>query len=196
MLTDWTNEKIIELLRQRLKEQRFIHSLNVADSAKELAIAYGADPEKCYTAGLLHDVMKNAEKSEHIKLFEAAKITLLPEEQNNKKLWHAMSGELYLKHEMKIADKQILNAVRYHTTGRAGMSLVEKVIFVADYISAERDYPDVEIMRRLSAIDLDLAMLYALKYTIEQLLKKGQTIHHDNINLYNELTLEMKGRNK
>lgn len=190
----WTDEKITELLRSRLDDYRFNHSLNVAESAKELAEIYGANPQKCYTAGLLHDVMKNAEASEHMALFKKAGITLTRDEENNKKLWHAMSGAEYIKHIMNIDDIEIYNAVRYHTTGRAGMSLIEKIIYVGDFISAERDYEDVDVMRALAAQSLEKAMLYALKYTITSLVNKGATVHTDSIGAYNELILNMKGK--
>ena len=88
----WTDEKIIKLLRSRLDDYRFNHSLNVADSAKELAEIYGADPKKCYTAGLLHDVMKNASDEEHEELFKMAGITLSRDEKNNRKLWQDISN--------------------------------------------------------------------------------------------------------
>lgn len=187
-----SDEKIKELLRSRLKESRYIHSLNVAESAAELAEIYGADKEKCFTAGLLHDITKNAPDEEHLELFRLAGITLSPDEMHNKKLWHAMSGAEYIKHILKIDDEEIYSAVRYHTTGRAGMSLIEKIIYIADFVSAERDYSDVNVMRALCVQSLESAMLYALRYTIPDLIRKGQTVHKDSLELYNELILKGK----
>ncbi|MBQ8782504.1 MAG: bis(5'-nucleosyl)-tetraphosphatase (symmetrical) YqeK [Clostridia bacterium] len=183
----WNDEKIIEVLRGRLVESRFIHSLNVADSARDLALIYGADADVCYTAGLLHDITKNSQESEHLALFEKGGVILTDAEKNNKKLWHAMSGEQFVRQNTDVENEEIFDAVRYHTTGRAGMSLTEKIIYIADFISAERDYPDVDVMRALSARSLEEAMLYSLRYTIPDLIKKGQTIHPDSVNLYNEL---------
>ena len=100
----------------------------------------------------------------------------------------------YIKYKMNIDDSEIYLAVRYHTTGRAGMSLIEKIIYVADFISAERDYEDVDVMRALAAQSLEKAMLYALKYTITSLVKKGSTVHADSVAAYNELILNMKGK--
>ena len=105
-----------------------------------------------------------------------------------------MSGAEYIKYKMNIDDSEIYLAVRYHTTGRAGMSLIEKIIYVADFISAERDYDDVDVMRALAAQSLEKAMLYALKYTITSLVKKGSTVHADSVAAYNELILNMKGK--
>ena len=191
-MNQWTDEKIIELIRGRLKEPRYIHSLNVAKCASQLAEIHGGDKEKCYTAGLLHDITKNAPQNEHEEIFRLSGTELSPDEKENHKLWHAMSGAEYVKHVMKIDDEDIYLAVRYHTTGRAGMTLIEKIVFIADFISEERDYDDVDVMRALAAVSLEKAMLYALRYTIPDLVKKGQTIHKDSISLYNELILEEK----
>jgi HD superfamily phosphohydrolase YqeK len=115
-------------------------------------------------------------------------------EKVNKKLWHAMAGECYLRIEMGIADEDILNAVRYHTTGRAGMSLLEKVVYIADYISVERDYDDVDVMRELSMNKgLDEAALYALMFSFKSLSKKEKLIHTDSVEYYNELIIEREG---
>ncbi len=183
----WNNEKIIEVLRQRLVESRFIHSLNVAESARDLALIYGDNSDICYTAGLLHDITKNADEKEHLSLFEKGGVTLTQAEKNNKKLWHAMSGEQFVRLNTDIENEEIFNAVRYHTTGRAGMSLTEKIVYIADFVSAERVYPDVDVMRALSVRSLEEAMLYSLRYTIPDLISKGQTIHPDSVDLYNEL---------
>ena len=190
-----TDEEIKNLLRSRLKDSRYIHSLNVADSAADLAEIYGADKEKCYTAGLLHDITKNSDENEQLELFKIAGIDLSPDEKANKKLWHAMSGAEYIKHILKIEDEEIYLAVRYHTTGRAGMSLIEKIIYVADFVSAERNYSDVNVMRALAVQSLESAMLYALRYTIPDLIKKGQTVHKDSLELYNDLILKKEGYN-
>ena len=180
-----------KLLKERLLEKRYIHSLNVADSARQLAQKYGADEEKAYFSGLVHDIMKNASEEEQLQIMEKGGIILSRTEKVNRKLWHAMAGEAYLRLEMGITDRDILNAVRYHTTGRAGMSLLEKVVYIADYISVERDYDDVDVMRELSMNKgLDEAALYALKFSFKSLSKKEKLIHTDSVEYYNELIIE------
>ena len=182
-----------KLLKGRLLEKRYIHSLNVADSARALAKKYGADEEKAYFAGLVHDIMKNASDDEQLQIMGKGGIILTRTEKENKKLWHAMAGECYLRTEMGITDKDILNAVRYHTTGRAGMSILEKVVYIADYISAERDYSDADVMRELSWNEgLDEAALYALKFSFKSLSKKEKLIHTDSVEYYNELIIDKK----
>lgn len=182
-------ENIKALLRERLDENRYIHSLGVAESAKELADLYGADENKAYLAGLLHDITKNETKERQLKLFESDGIILSQVEKNNPKLWHAMTAPVYIKNKLGITDEEILSAVRYHTTGKAGMSLLEKIVYIADYISAERDYPDVDVMRSLSKISLEKAALYSLKYTLKKLSKNELVIHNDSLSFYNELII-------
>ncbi len=195
-MNGWTDEKIINLIRSKLEARRFQHSLNVAESARCLAEKYGADADKAYTAGLLHDVMKNASDEEQLGVLTEAGIELIPEERANKKLWHAIAGAAYIKNVMGIEDKEICRAVRYHTTGRAKMSVFEKVIYLADYISAERSYKGVDDMRRLCDESMDEAIIYALEFGIPDLVKKGSVIHPDSVDLYNEVVMKKQGGNR
>ena len=179
---------IRKMLRGKLDDYRYIHSLGVADSARELAKIYGADEEKAYFAGLLHDVAKNMPKDEQLQIMEKGGIILNSAEKNNPALWHAMAGECYLRLEMGITDPEILGSVRYHTTAKEGMTLLEKIIYVADYISAERNYPDVDVMRDLSINhSLEKASLYSLIYTFNKQTKLQGIIHPDSVEYYNEL---------
>lgn len=181
------------LLREKLDDYRFLHSLNVAESAASLARKYGADEEKAYFAGLLHDIMKNENDEDMLKCIAKGGIILSRTEKENPKLWHAMAGECYLRTELGITDEEILSAVRYHTTGKEGMTLFEKIIYVADYISAERSYPDVDVMRNLSfTVGLDEACLYSLQYTLKSLSEKKGIIHEDSLAFYNDLVIKMK----
>lgn len=182
--------KTRKLLRSKLDDYRLTHSLNVADSARQLAKLYGADEEKAYFAGLVHDIMKNAEKKEQLSVIEKGGINLTAAEKHNPKLWHSIAGECYLRTEMGITDREILGSVRYHTTGKAGMSLMEKIIYVADYISAERNYPDVGVMRDLALNhSLEEASLYSLQYTFMKLTPEKGIIHTDSVDFYNELII-------
>ena len=186
---------IRKLLRSKLDDYRYIHSLGVADSARQLAGIYGADEEKAYFAGLLHDVMKNASRDEQLDIIEKGGITLTAVEKNNPKLWHAIAGECYLRTHMGITDPEILGSVRYHTTGKAGMALLEKIIYVADYISAERNYPDVDIMRDLAINhSLEEASLYSLQYTFMKLTPEKGIIHTDSVDFYNELIINERSK--
>ncbi len=189
-MNGWTDERIIELIRSKLEVRRFQHSLNVAESARYLAEKYGYNADKAYTAGLLHDVMKNSSPEEQLGVITEAGIELLPEERANKKLWHAIAGAAYIKMVMGIDDKELYRAVRYHTTGRAKMTLLEKIVYLADYISAERSYPGVDDMRRLCDESMDEAILYALEFGIPDLVRRGNVIHPDSVDLYNEVVIK------
>ena len=193
MIDEARKEQYISLLKERLKETRFQHSLNVADAAVMLAKKFGADEDKAYLAGLLHDITKNETDENQLQIMESGGIILSMTQRGNPKLWHAMSGMVYLRDTLGITDEDVLGAVRWHTTGKAGMTLLEKVVFIADYISAERDYPDVDVMRRLSETSLDAAALYALKYSLRHLSEKEKPICEDSVAYYNELIMQKKG---
>lgn len=181
----YNTDEYLSLIKSRLSEYRFTHSVNVAKSAVELAGKYGADKEKAYVAGILHDVMKEENLDVQREFIEKNGEKMTSLELNSKSIYHQMSGSAYAKIELHIDDEDILNAIRYHTTGRKNMSLLEKVIFTADFISAERNYPDVDIMREKAKVSLDDAMLYSLKYTINNLTSKTAVIHPDTLECYN-----------
>lgn len=181
----YNTDEYLSLIKSRLSEYRFTHSVNVAKSAVELAEKYGADKEKAYVAGILHDVMKEENLDVQREFIEKNGEKMTSLELNSKSIYHQMSGSAYAKIELHIDDEDILNAIRYHTTGRKNMSLLEKVIFTADFISAERNYPDVDIMREKAKVSLDDAMLYSLKYTINNLTSKTAVIHPDTLECYN-----------
>lgn len=185
-----------KLLREKLGDYRLRHSFCVADSARMLAERYGADPEKAYFAGLLHDVMKDAPREEQKRMIESGGTVLTGAESANGKLWHAMAGEAYLRTQMGVCDADVLNAVRYHTTGRANMSLLEKILYVADYMSADREYNGVDRMRRLAASSLEEAMLFGLSFTISDLAQKEQIIHPDSVDCYNEICIQLQVQKK
>lgn len=180
-------EKLKEILRERLTEKRYIHSLCVADEAKRLAEKYGVDSEKAYLAGLLHDITKTASEAEQLQFFSQFDIMLDDITKNSEKLWHAVSGAAYIENVLKITDREIINAVRYHTTAKAGMTMLEKVLYLADFTSLDRDYEDVDIMREKVDVSIECAMQYALSYTIKELVEKRSQIHPDTVACYNEI---------
>lgn len=184
------NEEFKTLISGKLKESRFIHSLNVADSAKYLAEKYGCDEEKAYTAGLLHDVMKNADDSEQLSVIGKAGWKLTDCEKANPKLWHAIAGAAYMKTELGIEDEALIEAVRYHTTARKNMSLLEKVIYVADFISADRNYPEVDDVRQAAEVSLEKAMMLGLEFCIHEIVERKQVLHPDSVDAYNEIILK------
>lgn len=181
-----------ELLEKRLNKGRYYHSLCVADEAKRLAEKYDGNEEKCYLAGLLHDITKNASYEEHLSIFKDNNITLSQIEMSAEKLWHAVSGALYIKNNLNINDTEILDAVRYHTTAKADMSLTAKILYLADFTSKDRNYPDVNIIRNLVDKSLDEAFIYALKYSIIDLTERSKAIHPDTVAAFNETALSLE----
>lgn len=174
-------EKYENLIKERLSEYRYVHSMNVAKRAVELANIYGADKEKCYLAGVLHDVTKETPYDDQEKLIFTSRMNLTDLEKNNKKVYHQMSGMAYVKDELGINDKDVLDGIRYHTTGRANMTKFEMIIYLADLTSAERNYKDVEFIRDLTDKSLIKAMIYATDFIISDLTSKNLAIHPDTI---------------
>ena len=114
-------------------------------------------------------------------------------EKNAEKLWHAISGAAYIEHVLGIDDKEIITAMRYHTTAREGMTQLEKLLYLADFTSADRDYDDIDIMREKVEISMEAALDYALSYTINYLVARNKPLHLDTVKAYNENAL--KGEN-
>ena len=185
-------EEIKKILRKNLGEKRYLHCLNVAKKAVELAEKYGADTKKAEVAGLLHDITKEFSEKEHMDLMNKYGEKFSDVEKNVEKLWHAVSGYVFIKNELGITDPDILNAVRFHTTGRSSMSLLEKVIFIADFISEDRSYDGVEKIRESAKISLDNAIFEGTSFTINCLIKEGAKIDLGTIMAYNEAIDNMK----
>lgn len=183
------DEQFIEIIQSRLTPYRFRHSMCVAEEARRLALRYGADGDKAYTAGILHDILKDTPSQNQLQMMKDFDILLDNVEAVSPTLWHARCGECFLRNILGVNDEEILTAVRYHTTGRKGMSLLEKILFTADFTSADRDYPDVDVMRRLADESLTAAIRYGVEYTIHDLLNRGRAVHTDTVALYNELVL-------
>lgn len=189
------NEQYIDIIRGRLTPKRFRHSLAVAEQAKHLAEKYGADVEKAYTAGLLHDILKDTDGDSQLQILQEFGILLDDVEKGSPKLWHARAGAVFIENILGIQDADMLNAVRYHTTGRAGMSLLETILYLADFTSADRNYPDVEVLRELTERDLLSAMEYAVAYTIDDLKATNCRVHPDTTDCYNDVLERMNGVN-
>lgn len=175
-----------EILKNRLTEKRYIHSLNVAESAKMLAKLYGYDEDIAYTAGLIHDCCKDTPAGLQLSYMLENGVELSEYEIDVAKLYHSICGSVFVKKEFGIENQDIINAVRYHTTGRKNMSLLEKIIFIADFISDERDYNGVEIMREKAVKSLDEAIVEGLSFTIKDLIDQGRIVHPDTLDAYND----------
>lgn len=179
--------QIIEILKKKLTNKRLNHSLMVAKSARTLAKQYNVDSEKAYKAGLLHDVMKNESRENQLREIKLAGIELEDDELENDKLLHAPAGAAYVINNMEERDKDLINAIRYHTTGRRQMSKLEKIVYVADLISADRTYDDVEIVRQKAKKSLEQAIFYIISFQISYLAQNSMFIGKNTVDLYNEM---------
>ncbi len=174
----------MQLLSKRLNPHRYQHSLGVMETMEKLALKYGADVEKAKLAGLLHDITKNDSPEEQKALINKYNIPADEAQLRYGKLHHSLTAPYVLKYELGISDEEILSAVRYHTTGRANMTLLEKILYVADYVDPTRDYEDVEFYRKLAFSDIDRAAFLCLVYTMEDLSSQKSFIHKDTYDAY------------
>lgn len=179
-------EKALLLVKEQLTEQRYQHTLGVMEIAIKLAQRYGADEKKAELAAIFHDYAKFRPKEEmkHIIEEQGFPKDLL---EYNAELWHAPVGAFLVETEAGITDKEILNAIKYHTSGRPGMTLLEKIIYLADYIEPGRHFPGVDEVRELAKQSLDAALIKSIQNTIIFLLKKNQTVYPDTLHTYNYL---------
>ena len=181
--------EIITWLKENLNEERFEHSLGVADKAKELAIKFGLDFEKAELAGLVHDCAKCLSKEDLIEIMDKY-CSVESCEKINPKTFHAPAGAYVAKKEFNIYDEEILSAIRWHTIGHNNMTDFEKVIFIADKIE-ERTRPKEMIDFISPCLEedkgLNKALLACYKLTIKSLVDRNLKICINTIDLYNEL---------
>ncbi|EQB35896.1 hypothetical protein M948_12715 [Virgibacillus sp. CM-4] len=183
---------IKEKVEPHLTRERYEHTLRVAETAIQLAIRFDASKEKAQLAGILHDYAKYRSKEELASWIETSDLpnTLL---DFHHELWHGPVGALMVERDFGVEDLEIRNAIHYHTTGRAKMSKLEMIIFLADYIEPGRKFPGVDEVRKTSKQDLEHACLMASQNTIRYLMSKQATIYPDTFHTYNDLTRRVYG---
>ena len=184
-------EKIKEDLLNSIGAKRYEHSLRVMNEANKLAEIYGVDKTKASIAGLLHDCGRLKEKSYLLKKAQDFGIILEDVYAKNDNLLHAYLGAKIAKKEYNIDDIDILNSIRYHTTGRANMSKLEKVIYMADYIEPGRDFDGIDEIRELCYKNLDKSLIKSIDNTIVYIVKRGLIIHEDTIKARNCLLFNL-----
>ena len=168
---------INNILRENLKESRLKHVYGVVETAKKLAEIYGENPEKAEEAALFHDMYKGLTEEESD--FYVRRFNLDQRYLGNRNLAHSQIAAEMMKREFKITDQDLINAVKYHTTGRAGMSNLEKIIYIADATEAGRVYPGVEDIREMSFQNLDAACMMSLDRTAEFVKSNGNYLDPD-----------------
>lgn len=185
-------EDALALVKKQLTEKRYIHTVGVMETAIKLAEKYGEDQKKAELAAIFHDYAKFRPLDEMKQIIMEQKMdpNLL---LFHSELWHAPVGAYLVEQEAGIMDKDILNAIRFHTSGRPNMSLLEKIIYLADYIEPGRNFPGVNDVRDIAEVNLDQAFLQAVKNTIMFLIRNNRAVFPLSVDTYNSYCVNMEG---
>ena len=163
-------QKIINRLKTKINEKRMEHSLGVEYTAACLAFVHGEDVEMARLAGLLHDCAKGLPTKEKLEKARKHGLPISKYEEKNPDMLHAKLGAYYARYKYDVTEQKVLDAITYHTTGRPNMSLLEKIIFVADYIEPNRKLiKDMEEIRKEAFEDIDKCVIHILKNTLDYL---------------------------
>jgi predicted HD superfamily hydrolase involved in NAD metabolism len=173
-----------------ISPKRFKHSLNVEKEALKLGEIYGADLEKCRIAAISHDCAKYFSDEELLKKAKEYGIEVDEIQMKFPQLLHSPVGAMYCKNVFEIEDEDILNAIKYHTTGRKDMSILEKIIYLADVIEEGRDFKGIEKIREKAYIDLDEALILSCNSTLKYIIEKNFLIHPLTIEFRNSLLMK------
>lgn len=169
--------KIRRAMEKELDSKRYEHTLGVAYTAAALAMRYDVDVDAAIVAGLLHDCAKCLSDEKKLSICEKHNLTITQVERHNPSLLHAKVGSFLAMETYHVEDIDIINAILNHTTGRPGMSALEKIIFIADYIEPGRKHaPNLALIRKLVFLDLDKALLKILEDTLEYLKESKQEV--------------------
>ena len=189
-----SNDEITNKLKKSLKKDRFKHTIGVAYTAASLAMRYGEDIDRAFTAGLLHDCAKAYSSDEYVKMAKKYGISVNEFEMQSPGLLHAKLGAYFAKEKYQVTDKEILSSIVCHTTGKPNMSMLEKIIFTADYIEPGRfKAPRLDEIRKICFENIDDGIRMILSDTVEHLKESKSVIDTMTIDTYNFYThQEMK----
>ncbi|MEH7124065.1 bis(5'-nucleosyl)-tetraphosphatase (symmetrical) YqeK [Bacillus sp. JJ1773] len=185
-------ESALQIVKKQLTDHRYHHTIGVMETALVLAEKYGANVKNAELAAIFHDYAKFRPKEEmqQIIIDEGMPKELL---LYNSELWHAPVGAFLVQNEVGIDDVEILDAIRYHTSGRINMTILEKVIYLADYIEPGRHFPGVDEVREIAKESLEKALIKSIQNTIFFLMKKEQPVFPATFNTYNDLIMRSGG---
>ena len=175
-----TSEQARAIAKKNLGKKRWEHTKNVKKMAVALARRWGADPEKAAVAAYLHDAAKELPREELLQIFDDNAIIANNAAMRPAPVWHGLAAAILARTQWGVQDEEILSAIACHTTGKADMSLLDKILYLADMTSAERDWPGVEALRALEMQDLDAALLQALQQSIDFVREKGNPLDPDS----------------
>ncbi len=185
-----TENKIIHDLKERLNKERFKHTLAVADTAEEIAKKVDVSVDRARKAGLLHDYAKNLSKEEIMTLAYLARkeepgLKIDDMEINLSPVLHAPVGAYLVKRDYGLAEEDILEAIRYHTIGSPDMGKLAQIIFVADFIEPNRDFPCIDKVRESLKTDLHDIIILICNHTIKYNIEQGRLIHPNTLFMRN-----------
>lgn len=183
--TVMNREELMQRVQMQMSEKRFKHVLGVEETAIVLAAKYGESLEKASIAALIHDYAKERPVDEFEMIIRRDNYDLALLDYGNE-IWHGLVGVSMIQNELGITDEEILTAVRVHTTGARKMSLLDKIIYVADYIEPNRSFSAVETAREKAMLDLDDAVAYETQQTLLHLIEKKRKIYPKTLETYNE----------
>ncbi|MCC3375647.1 bis(5'-nucleosyl)-tetraphosphatase (symmetrical) YqeK [Cohnella sp. REN36] len=186
-------EALIEATKRQMPEKRFKHVMGVVETAVSLAERFGGDVDRAWLAALLHDYAKAwpIERMERVIREEGLPAELL---EHDKELWHAHVGAWAVRQEHGIDDEAVLDAIRYHTSGREGMTQLDVIVCLADYMEPGRDFPGVNKIRKLAEHKLEEALVAGFDSTILHLVDKGRRIFPLTVLARNDLLRQIEHR--
>ena len=179
-------ESVLEILKARLNPKRYAHVLGVAETAVKYAKLFGADAEKAEIAGLLHDCTKDYPYETQLNLLKTYGVDAYNEDKKEP-IIHSITAPISAKYDFGIEDDEILNALRYHTTGREGMTLLDKIIYTADFTEPTRNYSDVDFYRKKAEENIDEALFLGMKWIIRDKIDNDRFLHPDSIKMFNSM---------
>ena len=169
------------LAKKTLSARRYTHTSNVAAAAESLAVRWGANEKKACLAAWLHDIAKESSREDLLQLLGQDAIMAKSTMERPLPIWHGPCAAILAKTSLGVQDEEILSAIACHTTGRVGMTLLDKVVFLADVISEERNFAGVEGIRRLAKRNLDAAVVAAMEENVRYIIGKGKKLDTDTV---------------
>lgn len=195
VIMNYDFEQLKELVKSKVSIKRFNHTMAVVDMSIKLAKIYNADIEKCKIAAVLHDICKEMNMEEMKKICkENFSEDLSDEDLENNEILHPFAGAYWIEQNLGISDIEILNAVKNHTLGNKNMSLIEKIVYIADAVEITRNYPDVEKIRELTFKDLECGILFEAEKKEKYLESMGKKSHKNSLAMQENLKEEIAKR--
>jgi len=179
-------KKLEKIVKERLSEKRYYHSKCVMERCEELAKKLNIDVELAKKVGIAHDIAKELNSEEKLEYVKKNNIDIDKIEEENTGLLHAKIGADIAIKEFNFSE-EMAEAIKAHTTGLPNMSLLSKILFIADRTSKERNFPDIELLNKLLEENLNKAVLYIIDKKIQLQIEKKQSMHPNSIIARNEI---------